>query len=128
MEDQREVQEGDEGGYPKNVYHNRSKEEIVFSVVKRAMSEDTRSVRTKARNNELRFRVIASNANRIATLAYSLIRGFLMSLREPICSFQNAGILFVLATDFLCRRNSYQGSQVYRRNGRILYFTANVVA
>jgi len=35
------------------------------------------SIKTKAQNNEIRFKIIAYNAARIASLAYSLFRGFL---------------------------------------------------
>lgn len=66
-------------GYSKKRYHQRSKDETIFSVIKRVMGENVRSVKVKAQNNELRFRVIAYNANRIANLAYSLIGGFLHS-------------------------------------------------
>ncbi|MDG6997385.1 MAG: transposase [Nitrososphaerota archaeon] len=66
-------------GYSKKKYHQRSKDETIFSVIKRVMGENVRSVRVKAQNNELRFRVIAYNANRIANLAYSFVIGFLQS-------------------------------------------------
>ncbi|MDG7028557.1 MAG: transposase [Nitrososphaerota archaeon] len=46
-------------GYSKKTYHQRSKDETVFSVVKRTMGDEVRSVRTKAQNNEVRFRVMA---------------------------------------------------------------------
>lgn len=67
-------------GYSKKNYHQRSKDETIFSVVKRVMGENVRSVRVKAQNNELRFRLIAYNANRIANLAISYVVGFLQSL------------------------------------------------
>jgi hypothetical protein len=35
------------------------------------------SIKTKAQNNEMRFKIIAYNAARIASLAYSLFVGFL---------------------------------------------------
>jgi hypothetical protein len=57
-------------GYSKKKYHQRSKDETIFSVIKRVMGENVRSVRAKAQNNELRFRMIAYNANRIANLAF----------------------------------------------------------
>jgi len=40
-------------------------------------------VKTRGQNNEIRFRVIAYNAARIANLAYSLVRGFLQSRERP---------------------------------------------
>ena len=64
-------------GYSKKTYHQRSKDETVFSVIKRTMGGEVRSVRTKAQNNEVRFRVMAYNAMRVASL---LLRGFLRSL------------------------------------------------
>ena len=66
-------------GYSKKAYHQRSKDETVFSVVKRTMGDEVRSVRTKAQNNEIRLRMIAYNAARIVSLTYSLVRGFLLS-------------------------------------------------
>jgi hypothetical protein len=69
-------------GYSKKKYHQRSKDETVFSVIKRTMGDEVRSVKTRAQNNEMRFRVIAYNAARMVNLAYSLVRGFLLS---PIC-------------------------------------------
>ena len=38
----------------------------------------------KAQNNEIRFRVIAYNAARMVNLAYSLVRGFLLSRRHHL--------------------------------------------
>jgi hypothetical protein len=70
-------------GYSKKRYHERSKDETIFSVVKRTMGDEVRSIRTRAQNNAMRFRVIAYNAARITSLAYSLLRGFLQSLRSP---------------------------------------------
>jgi hypothetical protein len=61
------------------VYHQRAKDQTVFSVVKRTMGDEMRSVRTKGVNNEIRVRMIAYNAMRVAS---SLLRGFLQS---PIC-------------------------------------------
>ena len=66
-------------GYSKKRYHQRSKDETVFSVIKRTMGDEVRSVRTKAQNNEMRLKIISYNAARIASLAYSLLRGFLQS-------------------------------------------------
>ena len=59
-------------GYSKK-HHQRSKDETIFFVIKRMMGDDLRSVRARAQNNELRFRVIAYNADRIANLACSFI-------------------------------------------------------
>lgn len=64
-------------GYSKKIYHQRSKVETVFYVIKKTMGDDIRSVRVKAQNNEMRFRIIAYNAAKIASLAYSLFVGFL---------------------------------------------------
>ena len=71
-------------GYPKKVYHQRSKDETVFSVVKRTMGDEVRSVGVRAQNNEMRFKMIAYNAARIASLAYSLFGGFLQSRLRPV--------------------------------------------
>jgi hypothetical protein len=69
-------------GYSKKKYHQRSKDETIFSVVKRTMGDEVRSVRTKAQNNEMRLKIIAYNAARIASLTGSLFVGFLQS-RSP---------------------------------------------
>jgi len=45
------------------------------------MGDDIMSIKTKAQNNEMRFKIIAYNAARIASLAYSLFRGFLQGLK-----------------------------------------------
>jgi hypothetical protein len=66
-------------GYSKKRYHQRSKDETIFSVVKRTMGDEVRSVRAKAQNNEMRLKIIAYNAARIASLTYSLLGGFLQS-------------------------------------------------
>ncbi len=67
-------------GYPEKTYHQRSKDETIFSVVKRTMGDEVRSVKTKGQNNEMRLRLIAYNAMRIANVASSfLLRGFLQS-------------------------------------------------
>ena len=63
-------------GYSKKTYHQRSKDETIFSVVKRTMGDEVRSVRAKAQNNEMRLKIIAYNAARIASLADSLLEGF----------------------------------------------------
>ena len=67
-------------GYSKKTYHQRSKDETIFSVVKRTMGDEIRSVKTRAQNNEMRLKIISYNAARIASLTYSLLRGFLQSL------------------------------------------------
>ena len=66
-------------GYSKKRYHQRSKDETVFSVVKRTMGDEVRSMEVKAQNNETRAKIISYNAARIASLADSLARGFLLS-------------------------------------------------
>ena len=66
-------------GYSEKTYHQRSKDETVFSVIKRTMGDEVRSVRTRAQNNEMRLKIISYNAARTASLAYSLLRGFLLS-------------------------------------------------
>ena len=66
-------------GYSKKTYHQRSKDETIFSVVKRTMGDEIRSVKTRAQNNEMRLKIISYNAARIASLTYSLLRGFLQS-------------------------------------------------
>jgi hypothetical protein len=79
VEDQGKLPEGLKRGYSKKVYHQRSKDEAVFFVIKRTTGDEMRSVRVKAQNNEIRLRVMAYNAARIASLTYSLVRGFLLS-------------------------------------------------
>ena len=70
-------------GYSKKTYHNRSKDETIFAVIKKTTGDEVRSVTTRGQNNEIRFRVIAYNAMRIASLATSsLLRGFLLSQRD----------------------------------------------
>jgi transposase len=71
-------------GYSKKKYHQRSKDETIFSVVKRTMGDEVRSVRTKAQNNEMRLKIIAYNAARIASLTCSLFVGFLQSLSSRL--------------------------------------------
>jgi hypothetical protein len=66
-------------GYSKKTYHDRSKDETIFSVVKRTMGDDVRSIIPRAQNNEMRFKIIAYNAARIASLTYFLLGGFLQS-------------------------------------------------
>ena len=68
-------------GYSKARYHQRSKDETVFSVIKRTMGDEVRSIGVKGQNNEMRLKIIAYNAARMASLTYSLLRGFLQSLR-----------------------------------------------
>jgi hypothetical protein len=60
--------------FSERVYHQRSKDETIFSVVKRTMGDEMRSVRVKGLNNEIRLRMIAYNAMRVAS---SCVRGFL---------------------------------------------------
>jgi hypothetical protein len=67
-------------GYSKKMYHQRSKVETIFYVIKKSMGDDIRSIKTKAQNNEIRFKIIAYNAARIASLAYSLFVGFYRAL------------------------------------------------
>jgi len=67
-------------GYSKKTYHQRSKDETIFSVVKRTMGDEVGSIGPKAQNNEMRLKIISYNAARIASLTYSLLRGFLQSL------------------------------------------------
>jgi hypothetical protein len=64
--------------FSERVYHQRSKDETIFSVVKRTMGDEMRSVRVKGLNNEIRIRIrmIAYNAMRVAS---SCVRGFLQS-------------------------------------------------
>jgi hypothetical protein len=67
-------------GYSAKTYHQRSKDETIFSVVKRTMGDEVRSVRTKGQNNEIRLRLIAYNAMRIVSVTSSFVlRGFLQS-------------------------------------------------
>jgi Transposase DDE domain len=66
-------------GYSKARYHQRSKDETVFSVIKRTMGDEVRSIGVKGQNNEMRMKIISYNAARIASLTYSLLRGFLQS-------------------------------------------------
>ena len=71
-------------GYSKKTYHQRSKDETIFSVIKRTMGDEVRSVGVKAQNNEMRLRIIAYNAARIASIAYSLLGGFLQSRNSGV--------------------------------------------
>jgi hypothetical protein len=67
-------------GYSAKTYHQRSKDETIFSVVKRTMGDEVRPVRTKGQNNEIRLRLIAYNAMRIVSVVSSFVlRGFLQS-------------------------------------------------
>jgi hypothetical protein len=66
-------------GYSKKTYHQRSKDETIFSVIKRTMGDEVRSIGVKAQNNEMRMKIISYNAARIASLTSSLLRGFLQS-------------------------------------------------
>jgi hypothetical protein len=69
-------------GYSKKTYHKRSIDETIFSVVKRTMGNEVRSIGAKAQNNEMRLKIISYNAARIASLTYSLLREFLQSRRQ----------------------------------------------
>jgi Transposase DDE domain len=66
-------------GYSKKTYHQRSKDETIFSVIKRTMGDEVRSVKTRGQNNEMRMKVISYNAARIVRLTHPLLRGFLQS-------------------------------------------------
>ena len=57
-----------------------SEDETVFSVIKRTIGDEVRSVGVEGQYNEMRFKVITYNAARMASLACSLFRGFLQSL------------------------------------------------
>jgi hypothetical protein len=70
-------------GYSKKTYHRRSIDETIFSVVKRTMGDELRSIGVGAQNNEMRLKIIAYNAARIASLlTHPLLRGFLQSPRS----------------------------------------------
>lgn len=69
-------------GYSRTNYHQRSKDETIFSVVKRTMGDEVRSMGVKAQNNEMRLKIISYNAARIVSLAHSLLIGFLQSPSE----------------------------------------------
>jgi hypothetical protein len=100
VEDEGEVPEGDEEGiYSKKKYHRRSKDETVFSVIKRTMGDEVRSVKTRAQDNEMRFRVIACNAERMVNLACSLVRGFLVSRDDA------SAVRKFLRTGLFCRNS-----------------------
>ena len=53
--------------------------ETIFSVTKRTMGDEIRSVKTVAQNKEMRTKIICYNAARIVDMASSLLRGFLQS-------------------------------------------------
>src|ERR1700686_224212 len=59
-------------GYSKKTYHQRSKDETVFSVIKRTMGDEVRSVKTRAQNNKMRLKFIGYNAARIPSIIRSL--------------------------------------------------------
>jgi len=61
-------------GYSKKTYHQRSKDETVFSVIKRTMGDEVRSVGVKAQNNEMRLKIIAYNAARMGQSDLFLVR------------------------------------------------------
>ncbi|MGQ9640644.1 MAG: transposase [Candidatus Bathycorpusculaceae bacterium] len=52
-------------GYPEALYRQRSKDETVFSVVKRLMTEHLASRLVRTQNRELAFRLIAYNIHRL---------------------------------------------------------------
>jgi hypothetical protein len=54
-----------ERGYSKKTYHQRSKDETIFSIVKMTMGDEVRSVRTRAQNDEMKFKIISYNAARM---------------------------------------------------------------
>ena len=60
----------------KKTYHQRSKDETVFSVVKRTMGDEVRSIGVKAQNNEMRMKIISYNAARIASRPIPYSEGF----------------------------------------------------
>ena len=55
-------------GYSKKLYNQRSKDETVFSVVKRLMGEHLSSRLVRAQNRELALRLIAYNVHRIINI------------------------------------------------------------
>lgn len=63
-------------GYSKKKYHQRSKDETVFSVIKRIMEDKVRLVKVKAQNNGMRLKIISFNAARTVSLVYSLFVRF----------------------------------------------------
>src|SRR5438093_12655374 len=71
-------------GYSKKTYHKRSKDETIFSVIKRTMGDEVRSLGVKGQNNEMRLKIIAYNAARITTTAYILLEGSIQSSCQPI--------------------------------------------
>ena len=73
--------------FSQRVYQQRAKDETIFSVVKRTMGDEMRSVRAKGLNNEIRVRMIAYNAMRVAS---SIVRGFLQSRpKAPVLAKPN---------------------------------------
>jgi hypothetical protein len=85
-------------GYSKKTYHQRSKDETIFSVIKRTMGDEVRSIRVKGQNNEMRAKIISYNAARIASLAYSLLRGFLQSQTRRRLKYDVRRVLFSQAS------------------------------
>ena len=53
--------------------------ETIFSVIKRTMGDEIRSVKTVAQNKEMRAKIIYYNAARTVDMGSSLLRGFLQS-------------------------------------------------
>ena len=77
-------------GYSKKKYHQRSKVETIFPVIKRTMGDEIRSVKTVAQNNEMRTKIICYNATRIVGMASSLLRGFLQSRSKALLFKENS--------------------------------------
>ena len=55
-------------GYPERLYNQRSKDETVFSVVKRLMGEHLSSILVRTQNRELALRLVAYNAHRLINI------------------------------------------------------------
>jgi hypothetical protein len=109
-------------GYSRKKYHQRSKDETVFSVIKRTMGDEVRSVKTRAQNNEMRFRVMAYNAARIASLAYSLVRGFLLSRQKVNAGYQVGVIDLKEPDDVIKVRDQSTGTERWID----IFFTENL--
>jgi|GEM_PF-3223099 len=110
-------------GYSKKMYHQRSKVEAIFFVIKKTMLDDIMSIKTKAQNNEIRFKIIAYNAARIASLAYSLFVGFLQGLRVKFYGFNAFSVSkrYELSIEskkskrmLFCDRQNYQVVYLFR--------------
>ncbi len=88
-------------GYSKKTYHQRVKDETIFSVVKRTMGDEVRSIGARAQNNEMRLKIISYNAARIASTVYSLLVGFLQSRGEQTNKYERK------TGNFQCLRRAY---------------------